>query len=677
MLGLLRTAPTFDNSAGFDDIDEDNNAAYQFPDGRPRGYRGLSAAGTSIYDNPYWTSFNNPLQDKVNRVIGNFSVSYDPTSWLNFTWRPGLDFYSDFRKQYFAIYSATLSGGQVFEDQYFSKRWNSDLLATIKHDITDQIGMNFSVGYNIREFRLDRLYSQGDGLVIPNFYDLSNASSVRSEATNDISRNQGFFGVLDMDYNDWLYISGTIRNEKDLSLPEGNNTYWYYSAGGSVVLTEALGITNNPALSFAKIRGSYGRVGLGTFAYSTATYFEQGDYADGWTNGINFPFRGTSAFTFSDVLGNPNLRPEFRDSWEIGADLRFFRNRVGLDVTYYNSVSKDIILSVPITASSGFQNIIQNAAQLSNKGFEIVLSATPVRTKNLSWDMMVNFTRNVNNVDQLAEGVDQVFLGGFLGASTRAVVDVPYGSIFGFGFYKDASGATVIDGREFLPNGDANPDYLFPIADPNEKAFNSALPDYTIGFRNSISFKGITVSALLDIKQGGYVWNGTKGALYYFGTHQETAERRNTREVFEGNLAVFDAEGNLVLTDHDNNPSTPDIPQTSGANNQDVLVTQGNWLSTGNGNGFFGSNTEDFIEEASWVRLRDVSISYSLPKNLLSKAKISHLTLTLSGRNLWLNTPYTGIDPETNLYGASNAQGLDYFNMPGTKSYTIGLQVGF
>jgi hypothetical protein len=181
----------------------------------------------------------------------------------------------------------------------------------------------------------------------------------------------------------------------------------------------------------------------------------------------------------------------------------------------------------------------------------------------------------------------------------------------------------------------------------------------------------------LDIKQGGYVWNGTKGALYYFGTHQETAERRNTREVFEGNLAVFDAEGNLVLTDHDNNPSTPDIPQTSGANNQDVLVTQGNWLSTGNGNGFFGSNTEDFIEEASWVRLRDVSISYSLPKNLLSKAKISHLTLTLSGRNLWLNTPYTGIDPETNLYGASNAQGLDYFNMPGTKSYTIGLQVGF
>ncbi len=677
MLGLLRTTPTFDNSGGYSKIDEDHPEAYSFPDGRPRGYRGLNSAGTSTYDNPYWTAFNNPLQDKVNRIIGNFSVSYDPTSWLNLTWRPGIDYYSDFRKQYFAIYSATLPAGQVFEDQYFSKRWNSDLIATIKRNLTDEIGMSFAIGHNIREFRLDNLFSQGDGLVIPDFYDLSNASSVRTVADNAISRNQGFFGVLDLDFNDWLYISGTLRNEKDLSLPEDNNSYWYYSAGGSVVLTEALGVVNNPALSFAKLRGSYGRVGLGTFAYSTDTYFTSGGVGDGWTSGINFPFKGVSAFTFSDVLGNPGLKPEFRDSWEAGIDLRFLRNRIGLDFTYYNSVSKDIILAVPITATSGFGNTIQNAAQLSNKGIEVVLSASPVKTTDFSWDLMVNFTRNKNDVEKLAEGVDQVYLGGFLGSSTRAVVGVPYGSIFGFGFYKDASGARVIDGREFLPNGNPNPDYLFPILDPNEKAFESALPDFTIGFRNTLSFKGVSISALLDIKEGGYMWNGTKGALYYFGTHQETADRRNTMELFEGNLAVFNGEGNLVLYDHDNDPNTPDIPQTSGTNTKEVLVTQSNWLSTGNGNGFFGDNTEDFIEETRWVRLRDVSISYTLPKNLLSKAKISHLTLTLSGRNLWLDTPYTGIDPETNLYGASNAQGLDYFNMPGTKSYTIGLQVGF
>jgi TonB-linked SusC/RagA family outer membrane protein len=677
MLGLVRTTPTFDNSGGYSEIDEDHPQAYSFADGRPRGYRGLNAAGTSTYDNPYWTSYNNPLQDKVNRIIGNFSVSYDPVSWLNITWRPGIDFYSDFRKQFFAIYSATLPAGQVFEDQYFSKRWNSDLIATFKQDLTETIGLSLSLGHNIREFRLDNLYSQGDGLVIPGFYDLSNASSVRTIASNGLNRNQGFFGVLDMDYNDWLYISGTLRNEKDLSLPEDNNSYWYYSAGGSVVLTEALGMQNNPTLSFAKLRGSYGRVGLGTFAYSTATYYTAGGYADGWTNGINFPFKGLSAFTLSDQLGNPGLKPEFRDSWEAGVDLRFFRNRIGLDFTYYNSISKDIILSVPVTASSGFGSIIQNAAQLTNKGIEAVLTVTPVRSNDFSWDIMANFTRNKNNVDKLAEGVDQVFLGGFTGASTRAVVGVPYGSIFGFGFYKDASGATVIDGRELLPDGSINPDYLFPIADPNEKAFKSALPDFTIGLRNTLSYKGLSVSALLDVKEGGYVWNGTKGALYYFGTHQETADRRNKAEVFEGNLGVFDAEGNLVLYDHDNNSKTPDIPQTSGANTKEVVVTQSNWLSTGNGNGFFGNNTEDFVEEASWLRLRDVSISYTLPKSLLDNAKISYLTLTLSGRNLWLDTPYTGIDPETNLYGASNAQGLDYFNMPGTKSYTIGLQVGF
>lgn len=676
MLGLLRTATSFDNSAGFDDIDEENNAAYTFPDGRPRGYRGLNAAGTSTYDNPYWTAYNNPLEDNVNRLIGNFSVSYDPTSWLNITWRPGVDLYSDFRKQYFAVYSATNPTGQVFEDQFFNKRWNSDLLATVKQDLTSDIGMSFTIGHNIREFRLDNLYSQGDGLVIPGFYDLSNASSVRSVANNNISRNQGVFGVLDLDYKDWLYISGTLRNEQDLSLPEDNNSYWYYSASGSVVLSELMNLQNNPTLSFAKLRGSYGRVGLGTFAYSTATYFQAGGYGDGWTQGINFPFKGNSAFTFSDVLGNPNLKPEFRDSWEAGLDLRFFRNRIGLDLTYYKSISKDIILSVPVTASSGFQNTIQNAAQLSNKGIELILTANPVRTNDFSWDMLVNFTRNRNSVDQLADGVDQVFLGGFTGASTRAVVGVPYGSIFGQGFYKDANGATVIDGREFLSNGNANPNYLFPIIDPNEKAFNSALPDFTVGIRNTFTYKGVSVSALLDIKEGGYMWNGTKGALYYFGTHQETADRRNTAEVFKGNLAVFDGD-NIVLYDHDNNDKTPDIPQTSGANTNEVVVTQSNWLSTGNGNSFFGSNTEDFVEETSWVRLRDVSISYTLPKRLLNSAKISNLTISVSGRNLWLKTPYTGIDPETNLYGASNAQGLDYFNMPGTKSYSVGLSVGF
>jgi hypothetical protein len=269
----------------------------------------------------------------------------------------------------------------------------------------------------------------------------------------------------------------------------------------------------------------------------------------------------------------------------------------------------------------------------------------------------LNYSRNRNEVVELAEGVDQVFLGGFTGASTRAVVGVPYGTIFGFGFYRDASGARVID-----EDG-------FPILDPNERPFESAMPDFTVGFRNTFTYKGLSLSALLDIKQGGYMWNGTRGALYFFGTHQETADLRGTTTTFEGNVAETDAEGNLVF-------DADGFPVTKGANGTEVLLDE-DWLSFNNANGFFGDNTEDFIEETSWIRLRDISLSYSLPKSVIGKAKMSYLTITLTGRNLFLSTPYKGVDPETNLYGASNAQGLDYFNMPGTKSYMVGVQVGF
>ncbi|MBK7409190.1 MAG: TonB-dependent receptor [Saprospirales bacterium] len=622
-----------------------------------------SGFSSSAYDNPYWTAYNNPLNDNVNRIIAGINFSYSPTSWLNFSWRPGLDYYSDFRKQYFAIYSAALPAGRVLEDQYFVQRWNSDLLATITPNVGDNLDLSVILGHNIRQNKTDNLYSQGDGLVIPRFYDLSNSSSLFTAASNALGRNQGFFGMVDVGFKNWLYLSGSLRGESDLSLPEASNPYFYYSLGGSVVLSEALGLSSD-VLSFAKLRGSYGRVGLGTTPYRTDTYFVSGGVADGWTDGILFPFKGLAGFTKSDILGNPELRPEIRDSWEAGFDLRFFRNRLGLDFTYYNSQSKDIILPAPITSSTGYGNIYLNSGRLENTGIELMLNVTPVRTKDFNWDLMVNFSRNKNNVLELAEGVDQVFLGGFTGSSTRAVVGVPYGTIFGFGFYNDADGNRVIG-----PDG-------FPLADDNEKPYQSALPDWTMGIRNTFSFKGLSLSALLDIKQGGYMWNGTKGALYYFGTHQETADLRGTTTVFSGNAAEVDSEGNVVFWDHDGDPSTYEIPRTTGANKEEVVLDQ-DWLAFGNANGFFGNNTEDFVEETSWVRLRDISLSYSLPKSVISKAKMSYLTITLTGRNLFLSTPYTGIDPETNLYGASNAQGLDYFNMPGTKSYMVGVQVGF
>lgn len=653
MLGLQRTSPTFDNSAGLDpkDIDSENSLAFQFPNGRQRNYRGGGG-----YDNPFWTSYRNPLNDNVNRLIANLNFSWDVNDWVNLTWRSGIDYYTDDRKQYFAIGSRTLPAGQVFEDLYTSKRVNSDLILNFNRDINDWLNARLTLGQNIREFTLDNEYSEGNSLVIPGFYDISNTQSFFVSVNNNIGRVMGYYASLEFGINDYLFLNGTYRLDYDISIPEENNPYDYWSVSGSFVFSELM--DNNDVLSFGKLRASYGLVGLGTFAYSTNTYFNSSIVTDGWVSptGVYFPALGTAAFTLGDTRGNPQLRPEIQKSFEVGTDLRFFNNRLGLDLTYYNSTSEDIILGVPLTGSTGFDATIENAAKVSNKGIEAILYANPVRG-DFNWEFNVNFTRNVNNVDELAEGVDNVYLGGFTGASTRAVVGVPYGSIFGFGFYRDAAGNRVIgaDG--------------FPILDPNETDWGTALPDFTVGFRNTFTYKGFSLSALLDVKQGGVVWNGTKGALYFWGTSQETADLRGTTTVFDGAVATFDAEGNLVL-------DANGMPVTGGANTQEVLLDE-NWLAFGNANGFFGDNTEDFVEDASWVRLRDVSLSYQFPGSMIESTPFRSLSLTVSARNLFLDTPFTGIDPETNLYGASNAQGLDYFNMPNTKSYSIGLRVGF
>ena len=657
MLGLLRTPATFDNSNGNSNPADDPTTS-SFADGRQRSFRGYG-----IYDNPYWTVNNNPLNDKVNRIIGNVGLTWMPTSWLEMTYRPSVDFYSDYRKQFFAIGSATKSGGQVTEDQFNSRIYNLDALATIKPKLGDDFaGSSFTLAHTMYRNRLDRFFSRGDNLVIPGFYDISNASSVSSTPFNNEVRLMRGSAIADIAFRNMLYLCGSYTLEANTTLPKDNGVYGYYGVNGAFVFSELM--DKGGVFSFGKVRASYGLVGLGTTAYGTSTTYNRLVFSDGWTDGITFPFNGVGGFEYGDVLGNSNLKPERRRQWEVGADLRFLKNRIGLDATYYKSRSFDVILQAPITSSTGANNLFLNAAELTNDGIEIVLNLIPVQTRDFNWSIQTNFTKNTNNVEKLAEGVDQVFLGGFTGASTRAVVGTPYGTIFGFGFYKDANGQTVIgeDG--------------FPVLDPSEKAFKSALPDFQIGINNSFSYKGFTLSALLDIKEGGYLWNGTKSALYFFGTAEETGDLRGTTKVFAGNVGEFDSEGNIVLFDHDNNANTPGIPKTTGANTQEVTLGE-SWLRTGNANGFFGNNTEDFVEEASWVRLRDVSLAWALPTSWVSKASIQSASISISGRNLWLDTPYTGVDPETNLTGATNAQGLDYFNMPNTKSYSIGLNLKF
>lgn len=642
MLGLLRTTPTFDNSAG-----------YMFDNGSQRTYRGGGG-----YDNPFWTINKNIFNDDVNRLIGSAQFDYLFNDWFSAMYRIGSDFWEDRRKQHFAIGSAVAPTGRVFDHQIFNRDVNSDLILTFNKKLTPELDGTLLLGHNAFESFGQSVYVQGDGLIIPDFYHVSNtAGQIIRESVGKL-RRAAMYADARLNYSDIYFLNATLRNEWSTTLPKANNSFMYYSVSGAVVFTEALNIADNDILQFGKFRANYAVVGKDAPIYATTTTYSQGSYSDGWTDGISFPFGGVVGYMQGNVMGNNALKPEKTTSFEVGADLRFFNNLFGIDFTYYDQTSRDQIFSVPVAGSTGFTSLIANNGEINNNGIEIVLTATPLNMDGFRWDATVNWAKNNNKVVSLAEGVDNITLGGFSGATIRAVAGQPYGTIFGFGWLRDKNGNVVIENDS---NSVSGTPVGFPILDPAEKAFGSSNPDWQMGFRNTFSYQGITLSALLDIRQGGVIWNGTRGALYYFGTHKDT-EIRGSTTVFNGVKGTLNDKNEVV---------------TDGTKNNVSVTLDQDWLSNGNGNGFIGSNTEDFIEDGSWVRLRELSLSYQLPKSLMESTPFSGIRVTYTGRNLWLSTKYKGVDPETNLMGAYNAQGLDYFNMPNTRSHTFSINVDF
>ena len=647
MLGLLRTPRTFDNTGGFSDpVNEEGS--YLLPDGSQRNYRGGGG-----YDSPYWTVNRTPFNDDVNRLFGMTSISYDATDWLNVFYRVGTDFYTDRRKQYFAAGSRTLPAGRMFEDQHFYRHVNSDLWVTLKKQFNEDMDGSLMLGNNIYNQYYQRLYTQGDGFVLPEFYHMSNTQSFLTRETQNRKRTTAMFFDAKFNYGNYLYLNVTGRNEWSSTLPTENRSFFYPSASASFVFTEALGMSQNKTLPFGKVRVSWAQVGNDADPYSLQTVYENATFGDGWTNGIAYPFNGTPGFTRQGVLGNPNLRPEKTNSFEVGADLRFLNNRIGLDIAYYSNVTVDQIFAVQRSSSSGYRFSIENAGKMSNKGIEAVLTATPVKSQDFQWDALVNFTMNRNEVVELAEGVENLFLGGFAGTAVRAVEGQPYGALFGGRFLRDDAGNMIIE-------NDTNSFYYgYPIADPATGVIGNPNPDWLMGIRNTLTWKGLSFSFLFDIRKGGDIWNGTQGALTYFGMSKLT-ETRGETQVFEGIAGTLDGDGNIV--------------SSGNANTVEVELNE-DWY-TDNGGGF-GAVDEHFVQDGSWVRLRDLSLSYSFGKDLLDGTPLGSLNLGFSGRNLWLWTNYEGIDPETSLTGANNAQGMDYFNMPNTRSYIFNLGVTF
>ncbi len=650
MLSLLRQAANWDNSAGFDKPWLEQQA-YQFPNFTQRNqHRGGG------YDNPYWTVNLNPFNDAVDRVTSSFNALFAFADWINLTYRVGNDFYSDRRRQFFEIGSRTIASGRIIEDNYFSYDFNQDVFLTLNKELISGLTSTLILGNNMYQWKRQNVFMRGTGLVIPNYRNIGNAGTREAFESLSRKRTAAIYSDLGLSYMSMIFLNATYRHEWSTSLPTANNNFGFPSLGGSFVFTELESLRGNNIISFGKVRGSYSKIANDAPIYGTNPTYPTAAFGDGWTTtALSFPAFGTAGFTVTNTLPNADLRPEKATTWEVGADFRLFNGKVGLDMTYYEILNEDLILAVPVAKSSGYYSANLNAGSMENKGIEAVLSIVPIKTRDFNWNANFNFTRNKNTVLSLAEGVPNVSLGGFTSAQSRAVVGNSYGSIFGSEFRKDANGNLIIDDRQTI-GGNANAKYGWPILSPADAALGNVLPEWILGINNSLGYKGFALSFMFEIKKGGYMWNGTKGAMYQFGTHKDT-ENRGQQYTFEGvGLSTLNANG----------VGTPvSIPMTL---NQ-------SWYQN-EGGGFFGAGSQ-FVEKTDWVRLREVTFSYSLPNSMIRNLNLDGAELYFTGRNLWIDTPFSGVDPETSLYGSDNAQGLEYFNMPGTKSYTFGVKLNF
>jgi hypothetical protein len=512
--------------------------------------------------------------------------------------------------------------------------------------------MGFKLGNNMFEF--SEFWQSNIGIVLlsNDFFSIYNASTTYSDIERGKYRNAAFYGDLEVDYKKTFYLSLTGRNEWSTTLPADNNSFFYPSASLSWVFTELPFLKDNKTIPFGKLRFSCAGIANAPEMYKTYTYYEPVLLVDRWVFGLRTPLLGNPTATLSNSQGNYDLKPEKTTAWEIGANLRFAGNRVNVDFTYFSNYSKDLLLNVPISASSGFIATYTNAGEMSSKGVEVVLSGNPVQKGNWQWSTYVNFSTYKNIVEKLGPNVDMLVLGGadpwdIIEPIVGAREGDDYMSIYGYDWLRDADGNVIIN------DDPASPDYGFPIANMNTlvKA-GKATPDWILGWGNTLKWKNLSFSFLMDVKQGSMLFNGTKGNMYYYGTHADQEDRE------PDDLFIFEG-----------------VKESDGSANNIQVVKDIDWYTRG-GSTVNGPSVP-FIENSSWVRLREIMLAYRLDQKALANSFIKSLEVYLSAKNLWLSTEYTGIDPETSLNGATNAQGMDYYNVPGTRAYTIGLRANF
>ena len=613
------------------------------------GLRKTATSANSETENPYFDVNKNQLRDRINRVITNVGINYAFTDWLTFTGRVGLDVYSanyliKYHPQSFragGVIGGSLDqatdNGRVFTGQYF---------VTAKKQF-GKISTSFRVGQAIYDNETNVLATRGEKFLNPEFTSINNTDPLTQKSLSTLTQRRliGAFGDMTVGYDNLLFLTVTGRNDWSSTFPAANRSFFYPSASLGFVFTDLLPDNGfKRALSYGKLRFSLAQVGKEAPVYGTTQAYEsQATTGGGFSYGFTAP--------------NPYLKPEKVNSVETGFETKFFNGRLGLDAAYYKTTSRDqIIQNLRISYGTGFILKTINGGSLSNQGVEITLTGEPIRRPNLSWISQLNFTKTTSRLETLPNDLTEYY-----SSDTWIAFNVRNGA-------RPGGPLTTLTGNSYLRNtrGDilVSPQTGLPLTETVWRVVGDRNPAFTMGFLNTVTYKWLSLSLLLDIRKGGDVFNGTEDYLYRTGLSLKTLDRETPR-VVRGVL-----KDGLENTD---NP-TPNTIQVVPYYNS----------------GFYGSSAasasladETFIERnVNWMRVKELTLRYTLPAAMLGNGKtFKSVGIFATGTDLLLLTNYTGGDPGVNasnsVTGGSGGYGIDYGNIPLPRGFNVGINVGF
>jgi hypothetical protein len=598
----------------------------------------------NYHDNPYFNVFENTNGQQKDRVFGNVSLNYKITEKLNLMVRTGLDTYNELRDRKRAFSTQRFPRGNYREDNVYFMERNSDFLLSYSETGNRNWTYNIALGGNLMSQENRFMQVVAPELLIPGIYNFTNtAVALQTSQFNSTKKINSLYGFGQIGYKNILFLDITGRNDWSSTLPVNNNSYFYPSATLSAIVSDMFQMPRS--VSLVKVRAAYAEVGNDTSPYSLTNVFNN-----------QVAWGSDQAKTESSVLSNADLRPERTASTEFGLDLRFFENRLGFDITYYNNVTRDQIIPITLDIATGYNSRIINAGKIQNSGIEIVMLANPIKKQSgFRWDIVANFSRNRGKVLELTEGLDTYTLTERNGAFVQARIGERMGNIYGVGFARVEDENSPYFGQ-IIHNSTGT-----PLRDSELKLQGNYNPDWMLGIQNNFTYKNFNLGFLFDIRYGGIVVSRTKTIGSTSGQLEETLlGRENGYDLsVEGNGII--SPGVIQNADGTFTPNT-------------IKITSRNWHNRY----YERNNVEAAKYDASYVKLREVTLGYNIPRELIRKSPFEDIKISLVARNLALWTENPHFDPETlSMSGGTLQPGVENMAFPSTRSIGFNINLKF